>query len=55
MKKTITYGQLAIAYTVQPSGGFRGGSEVSMEPPFLAKSKIDRYTKADQLAQTAPH
>ena len=28
------------------SGGFRGGSEVSMEPPFLAKSKIDRYTKA---------
>ena len=29
-----------------PSGGFRGGSEVSMEPPFLAKSKIDRYTKA---------
>ena len=28
------------------SGGFRGGSEVSMEPPFLAKSKIDCYTKA---------
>ena len=26
------------------SGGFRGGSEVSMEPPFLAKSKIDRYS-----------
>ena len=31
---------------VESSGGFRGGSEVSMEPPFLAKSKIDRYTKA---------
>ena len=30
----------------ESSGGFRGGSEVSMEPPFLAKSKIDRYTKA---------
>ena len=28
---------------IATSGGFRGGSEVSMEPPFLAKSKIDRY------------
>ena len=24
--------------SIKPSGGFRGGSEVSMEPPFLAKS-----------------
>ena len=34
------------AIAIEISGGFRGGSEVSMEPPFLAKSKIDRYTKA---------
>ena len=36
----------AVVHQVLYSGGFRGGSEVSMEPPFLAKSKIDRYTKA---------
>ena len=26
-----------------------GGSKVSTEPPFLAKSKIDRYTKATEV------
>ena len=31
------------------SGGFRGGSKVSTEAPFLAKSKIDRYTKATEV------
>ena len=31
------------------SGGFRGGSKVSTEPPFLAKSKINCYTKATVL------
>ena len=37
---------------LRASGGFRGGSKVSTEPPFLAKStesKLDCYTKATVL------